>query len=155
MSLVKFKKRRPSSSLIPSSFFDTDDFFGSNLMNMGLFDDNFFNGKTTEPAMNIIETDKDFEIELVAPGFSKKDFKVSIDNGYLNISAEKSTEKEEKEKNYTCQEFSYNSFERSLLLPDTIKDEDVKAKYNDGILKFKLMKKEESKKRKPKMIEVS
>jgi HSP20 family protein len=155
MSLVKFKKRRPSTNLIPSSFFDTDDFFGNSLMNMGLFDDNFWNGKTTEPAMNIVETDKDFEIELVAPGFSKKDFKVSIDNGYLNISAEKSSEKEEKEKNYTCQEFSYNSFERSLLLPDTIKDEDVKAKYNDGILSFKLMKKEETKKRKPKMIEVS
>jgi HSP20 family protein len=155
MSLVKFKKRRPSTNLIPSSFFDTDDFFGNSLMNMGLFDDNFWNGKTTEPAMNIVETDKDFELELVAPGFSKKDFKVSIDNGYLNISAEKSSEKEEKEKNYTCQEFSYNSFERSLLLPDTIKDEDVKAKYNDGILSFKLMKKEETKKRKPKMIEVS
>jgi len=124
-------------------------------MNMGLFDDNFWNGKTTEPAMNIVETDKDFEIELVAPGFSKKDFKVSIDNGNLNISAEKSSEKEEKEKNYTCKEFNYNSFERSLLLPDTIKDDDVKAKYNDGILSFKLMKKEETKKRKPKMIEVS
>jgi len=154
MSLVKFKKR-PLTNLIPSGFFDTDDFFGRNLLDMGLFNNNFWSGKTSEPAMNIVETDNDFEIELVAPGFSKKDFKVSIDNGYLNISAEKSIDKEEKEKNYTCKEFNYNSFERSLLLPDTIKEDAIKAKYNDGILSFKLMKKEETKKRKPKMIEVS
>jgi len=155
MTLVKFKNRRPLSNLMTSNFFDAADFFGRDLLDVGLFDDKFWNGKTTEPAMNILETDTDFEIELVAPGFSKKDFEVSIDNGYLNISAEKSTSKEEEEKNYTRKEFSYNSFDRSLLLPDNIIEEDVKAKYKDGILRFKLVKKEEEKKRMPKMIEVS
>ena len=105
--------------------------------------------------MNIKETGNDYEIELAAPGFDKKDFKVTVENGCLNISAEKSDSKEEKDANYTRREFSHNSFERSLQLPDSIKDDTINAKYNDGILRFKLAKKEEAKKKKPKVIEVS
>lgn len=155
MTLVKFK-RRPLSSLMAPSFFDTEDFFGGSLLSPRLLmEEPFFNGRNIEPAMNIKENDDNFEIELAAPGFGKKDFKVSIDNGCLNITAEKSTSKKEEEENYTRKEFSYNSFERSLQLPDIVKEEDIKAKYNDGILSFKLAKKEEAKKTKPKMIEIS
>jgi HSP20 family protein len=63
--------------------------------------------------------------------------------------------KEEKEEDYTRREFSYNAFERSLLLPENVKEEEIKAKYNDGILSFKLAKKEVAVKPKPKVIEVS
>lgn len=59
----------------------------------------------------------------------------------------KSTSEEEKDTNYTRREFSHNSFERSVKLPDTIKDDAVNAKYNDGILRFKLAKKEEDQKK--------
>jgi len=146
MSLVKFKhRRRPFRNLIASDFFNTDD----------LLNDNFFNRKLEEPALNIKETNDDFQVELAAPGYSKKDFEVNIDNGYLNISAKKSSSIEEEEDNYTCKEFSYDSFERSLLLPDSIEDEKIKASYKDGILKFNLSKKEEAKKHAPKVIEVS
>ncbi|TAI48412.1 Hsp20/alpha crystallin family protein [Flagellimonas allohymeniacidonis] len=154
MSLTKFK-RRPFGNLMRSNFFDLDDFFEDRIWNSSILKDRFWNGKTMTPAMNIKETEEDFEIELAAPGFAKKDFEVTIDNGCLNISAEKSITEEEKEKNYTRREFSYNSFERSLQLPESVKEEAVKAKYNDGILSFKLVKKEEAKKQKPKVIEVS
>jgi len=135
MSLVKFRKRRPFGNLVTSDFFWT--------------------GRKGEPALNIKENDANFEIELAAPGFAKKDFKITIEDGFLNISAEKSTSEEEKEDNYTRREFSYNSFERSLQLPENIKDEEVKAKYNDGILSFKLNKKEVEKKQKAKIVEIA
>ena len=150
MSLVKFRNRRPWGNLVTSNFFDNDDFF-----NKQLFNNELWNSQLNEPALNIKETDKAFEVELAAPGFSKKDFEVTIDQGFLNISAENSHSEEEKEKNYTRKEFSYNSFEKRLQLPDSVKEEDVKAKYQDGILRFNLIKKEEAKLHKPKKIEIA
>ena len=156
MSLVKFRKRtRPFGNLITSDFFDMEDFFDNRFWDRGLVNDRFWNGRTGEPALNILEKDNHFEIELAAPGFTKKDFEVTIDEGYLNISAKKEMKREEKEEDYTRREFSYNGFERSLLLPENVKEEEIKAKYNDGILSFKLEKKEVTVKPKPKVIEVS
>jgi HSP20 family protein len=156
MTLVKFKnRRRPFSNLISSDFLDMDNFLENRLWNTNLLESDFWNGKSQEPALNIKETEDQFEIELAAPGFSKKDFEVNVDNGCLNISAEKSSTKKEKEDNYTRQEFSYNSFERSLQLPENVKEEEIKAHYHDGILSFNLAKKEEAKKQKPKKIEVA
>ncbi len=155
MSLVKFRKRRPFGNLVTSDFFDMEDFFDNRFWNQGLLNDSFWTGRKGEPALNIKENDANFEIELAAPGFAKKDFKITIEDGFLNISAEKSTSEEEKEDNYTRREFSYNSFERSLQLPENIKDEEVKAKYNDGILSFKLNKKEVEKKQKAKIVEIA
>lgn len=156
MSLVKFnRRRRPFGSLVSQDFFDMDEFFDNRVWGRELLPDRFWNNKRSEPALNIKETDDNFEIELAAPGFSKKDFEITIDDGCLNISAEKSTSEEEKEENYTRREFSYNAFERSLQLPDSVREEAIKAKYNDGILSFNLTKKEEAKKRPPKVIEVS
>lgn len=153
MTLVKFK-RRPFGNLLTQDFFDLDNFFDDRMWNKGLMNADFWNGKTVEPALNIKETDDHFEIELAAPGFSKKDFNVTIEDGCLNISAEKKLTEEKKEEEYTRREFNYSAFERSLMLPESVKDEEIKAKYNDGILSFKVMKKEEAKKRPPKVIEV-
>ena len=150
MSLVKFRNRRPWGNLVTSNFFDNDDF-----LNTRLFNNELWNTQLNEPALNIKETDEAFEVELAAPGFSKKDFEVTIDEGCLNISAENSHSEEEKEDNYTRKEFSYNSFEKRLQLPDSIKEEDVKAKYKDGVLRFNLIKKEEAKLQKPKKIEIA
>ncbi|MBC8757646.1 Hsp20/alpha crystallin family protein [Kordia sp. YSTF-M3] len=155
MSLVKFGKRRPFGNLIASDFFDSDPIFSNRLWNSDIINKDFWNGKSQEPALNVKETDEAYEVELAAPGFSKKDFEVTIDDGCLNISAEKSESKEEKEDNYTRKEFSYNSFEKRLQLPDSVKDEDVKATYKDGILSFDLIKKEEAKAKNPKRIEIS
>ncbi|WP_339839521.1 Hsp20/alpha crystallin family protein [uncultured Maribacter sp.] len=144
MSLVKFK-RKPWGNLISSDFFGNDDFSGNQL----------WNKKIDEPALNIKETKDAFEVELAAPGFEKKDFEVTINDGCLNISAEHSTSNEEKEDNYTRQEFSYNSFEKRLQLPDSVIEEDVKAKYKDGVLSFNLLKKEEAKNHKPRKVEIA
>ncbi|MFX0557874.1 Hsp20/alpha crystallin family protein [Maribacter sp. CXY002] len=154
MSLVKFK-RRPFGNLITQDFFDMDDFFDNRRWVRDMLPDRFWNGKRTEPALNIKETEDHFEIELAAPGFTKKDFEVTIDDGCLNIAAEKSTSEEEKEENYTRKEFSYQAFERSLQLPDSVKEEAIKASYKDGILSFNLAKKEEAKKLPPKKVQIA
>ncbi len=154
MSLVKFR-RRPFGNLSTQDFFDMDDFFDNRRWVRNMLPDTFWNGNTSQPALNIKETDDDFEIELSAPGFGKKDFNVTIEDGCLNITAEKEHSEEEKDDNYTRREFSYNSFERSLQLPESVKEEAIKAKYKDGILSFKLVKKEEAKKRPPKVIEIA
>lgn len=146
MSLVTFR-RNPFKNLLTPDFLD----FNTN----NLFNDRFWLKRMNEPALNIKEKKDEFEIELATPGYNKKDFEVTIDNGCLNISAKKEMSKEEKDENYTRKEFSYASFERSLQLPDNIISEKIKAKYDNGILKFNLSKKAEAKKQKPKLIEIS
>ena len=154
MSLVKFN-RRPFGNLITQDFFDMDDFFDNRSWVRNMMPDNFWNGKRSEPALNIKETDDNFEIELAAPGFEKKDFDVTIEDGCLNIQAEKSTSDEQKEDSFTRREFNYNSFQRFLQLPESIKQEAIKAKYEDGILSFSLAKKEEAKKLPPKKVQIA
>jgi HSP20 family protein len=146
MSLIKFNRKMPWFDTELSHFFDTNDFFK---------DDFWTRATSNQPALNIKETDEAFEIELAAPGLEKKDFQVSIDDGYLNVSAEKTVTDEEKDENYARKEFSYNSFKRSLLLPDTIKQEDIKATYKDGILRLALAKKPEAKIHTSKTIEIT
>src|SRR5690606_42086779 len=139
MTLVKFNNRNrlfPWNNGGLRSLLNYDPFFEDDLLE----DDSFM------PAMNVKEHDKDYEIDFAAPGFSKKDFDVSIDGDMLHVCGEKSMEKEEKDDSYTRKEFSYNSFKRSLKLPTNVNAEKkVKATYNDGILKLNLLKKEEAK----------
>ena len=97
------------------------------------------------PATNILEKKDSFQIELAIPGMSKNDFNIDIDNGFLTISSEKETSTEEKEENYTRREYNFNSFKRTFTLPETVKEEDIKAKYIDGVLKIMIPKKEEAK----------
>lgn len=156
MSLVKFnERRRPIESLMTQNLFDLNDFYGNQLWSGSPLIDDFWNVRLSEPALNIKEHDHKYKIELAAPGFDKKDFEVTIDNGFLNISAEKTENKEDKEENYTRKEFNYNSFSRSLKLPENIKEENIEATYQNGILNFDLIKKEESKKLKAKEIKIT
>jgi len=74
----------------------------------------------------------------------KKDFKVEVENNVLTISAEKKEEKKETKENYSRREFSYESFERSFTLPQDLVDANkISAKYEDGILRIAIPKKEE------------
>lgn len=97
--------------------------------------------KLPVPAVNVRETDKAFEVEVAAPGLTKKDFKITAENGLLTISSERNEEREEKEKDYTRKEFSYSAFSRSFSLPENINEDDIKARYEDGILKLDISKK--------------
>jgi HSP20 family protein len=100
---------------------------------------NFSNTNTTLPAINIKETDNEYEIEVAAPGMKKTDFKINLDKGQLFISSEKKEEKADKESgNYTRREFSYQSFQRSFAIPENLVDgEKITARYDDGILRVK------------------
>lgn len=120
----------------------TNDLFDSDFFNFN-FDNNFLKlqSKLT-PSVNITETDKEFKIEMAAPGLEKKDFKVTVDNGVLTISSEKQTEKTEEKKNYCRKEFAYNQFSRSFQLPENTMSDKIDAKYNNGILSVALPKKE-------------
>ena len=133
MSLVKFKKHRPWFPKDLANFFGDEDWFNDRFWNKYI---------QKEPAMNVKELDDSYEVELAAPGLEKDDFEISIDKGYLNVFAEKSTETEDKDDNYTRREFSYNSFKRSLMLPEDVREEEIKATYENGVLRFKLSKKE-------------
>jgi HSP20 family protein len=107
------------------------------------------------PAVNVLEQDDHFELQLAAPGMKKEDFQVKIDNGILSIQAEHKMEKEEEEETYTRREFSYRSFRRQFTLPENAKEEKIEAKYEDGILKLQIPKKEVEVKKKPKQIAIS
>jgi len=130
MTLVKFKNRRlPWYDTMFTDLLGTDRLLTNDL----LMEDKWI------PAMNIIEKKENFEIDVAAPGFDKKDFEVSIENGALCISAERKEEKEEKEREYTRKEFNYNSFSRRFSLPENVnEDEKIEAVYKDGILKLVL-----------------
>lgn len=100
----------------------------------------------TRPAVNVSETDDSFEIELAAPGLTKKDIKVDVDGDLLKISATKTTEKKEgEEKKYTLREFNFSTFERTFTLPESVDNQSISAKFKDGILSLTLAKKEEAK----------
>ena len=94
------------------------------------------------PSVNVTETPKEYKIEVAAPGLERKDFKVEMENGMLNISSEKQDEKEEKGKDWVRKEFSYNQFARSFQIPENILADKIDAKYENGILKVVLPKKE-------------
>lgn len=135
----------PSVKNLFQDFFDADKFFSPG----------FVEAITKRiPAANIKESDKKFELELAAPGFEKKDFKIEIENGILKVSAEKKEEKNEEKKNYTKKEFSYNSFERSFVLPESANENSINAGYKDGILTLEISKKEEALKKSKKEISI-
>ncbi|AXT20379.1 Hsp20/alpha crystallin family protein [Flavobacteriaceae bacterium AU392] len=137
MSLIKFNNRNklfPWNNEALKGLLSSDDFFNTD----------FFEENGLMPALNIKEVDNKFEIEIAAPGFAKKDFQITIDNGILNVQGNKSKETETSEDNYTRKEFNYNSFKRSLKLPDSIDINKMpKATYKDGILKVLLNKNKE------------
>ena len=129
------------STTFPSLF---DDFFKP--WNE-LFDNSRFWGRAaTVPAVNIIDNKNEYKVTLAAPGLKREDFKIDVENNMLTISAEKEEKKEEKDERYARREYNYTSFSRSFTLPENIKQDAIEAKYEDGVLKLMLPKKEDVKK---------
>lgn len=108
--------------------------------------DNFFDSNWPRrwdkdlPAVNISENDRNYSLEVIAPGFEKGDFKLKVDDDLLTISAESKSENKEDDKEYTRREYSYNSFTRSFRLPDNVNDVNISANYKDGVLNIELPK---------------
>lgn len=116
---------------------------------------NFAAEGATLPAVNIKETDKEFQLELAAPGMKKEDFNVAVEDDVLTISAEKEVSKEESEEHYSRKEFSYSSFTRRFNLPDSVASDKVSAKYEEGVLYLNLPKKPEAQPKPAKTIKIS
>lgn len=144
MSLIKRSEWPSLGGSLLSNFFDDDRFFSSPWLR-----------GTEMPAVNIKEHEKDFEVELAAPGYKREDFDLSIDNGLLTISAKRKEENEHKEDQYTRREFGYSSFTRSFQLPDHVDQENIQAKYEDGVLRLLLQKNEKAKLKKAKTIQIT
>ncbi len=104
------------------------------------------------PAVNIIENEKDYRIEIAAPGMGKEDLKVSInENDELVVSFERGSrgqengEAQEKKGTYLRREFSYSSFRQSFVLPDDVEKQEIAASMENGVLTVELPKKDMSK----------
>lgn len=132
MSLVKWN---PATSLFPSISSIMDDFFTDN----GDFPMPLVKGVSI-PAVNVTENKKEFKMEVAAPGFKKEDFNLEVKNGYLTITGETKSEEEKKDEQYTRREFRYNSFTRSFALPENVRENEILAKYDNGILMVTLPK---------------
>lgn len=105
------------------------------------------------PAVNIFETAEGYELDLNAPGRNKEDFKVHVENGLLTISYEQKPEAEGKEYKSIRKEFDFGSFKRTFCLDKKINADGIDARYENGILKVYLPKKEEVKST-PKQIQI-
>ena len=141
MALIRHSNWPTLGGSLLSDFFD-DDRFTSPLL------------RGSTPAVNVKETDKSFEVEVAAPGFNKKDFTISVDSGLLTVSAAISQENEKKEDTYTRREFGYTSFSRAFNLPVNTNEEDIQAKYEEGILKLSIAKKKTPEAKPKKAIEI-
>ncbi|MEM0995183.1 MAG: Hsp20/alpha crystallin family protein [Bacteroidota bacterium] len=107
--------------------------------------------------MNIKENDTNYEVALAVPGMNKEDFQIHLDNNTLTVSVEQETKNEttKDERTYSRREFSYQSFQRSFNLPKDVVDEDnISAKYQDGILSIHVPKKSEAEIRTRKQIAI-
>jgi HSP20 family protein len=94
------------------------------------------------PPVNIVEKTGSYHLEVAVPGFDKADFNVKLDGNLLNISAEKKEEVKDETTKLVRKEFSYKSFKRSFTLDEKIEATNISAKYENGILKVDLPKKE-------------
>lgn len=127
--------RKYTQSWLPSIF---DDFFDNDWMNKT---------NATAPAINVKESEKEYCVEVAAPGMTKADFDINIDgDGNLVISMEKKTEsngdgrEREKQYRYLRREFSYTKFQQTLFLPDDVDKEKIHASVADGVLAIELPK---------------
>lgn len=153
MALV-LKNQKGSFPEVISKFWDAERSLFSDFFD---FDASFPNwSKEMEvPSANVIEHEKEYAIEISAPGKKKEDFKVEVEGDYLHVSSERKEETEDKKPNYRRREFSYNYMSRSFRIPENSVPDKVVAKYENGILHLTLPKKEIEPPKEKKAITVS
>lgn len=116
---------RRTQNWLPDIF---NDFFDNNWM---------IKANATAPAINIKETESNYEIEVAAPGMTREDFIIRMENGnQLVVSMEKKQEnrEEKKEERYLRREFSYSRFQQAMILPDDVEKDKIQAKMEHGVL---------------------
>lgn len=133
------------NSWMPEVF---NDFFSNDFMTRA---------NATAPAINVKESDREYTVELAAPGLKKEDFNVNIDrdgNLHIHMESKNESKEEDKKSHYLRREFSYSKFEQTLLLPDDVDKDGIEAKVNDGVLTVSLPKLEKVAEKTVKQIEV-
>ena len=134
MTLVKFNNR-PVNRVFNSVFDD--------LLNQ--FPATWKDSSLHFPPVNIHETADAYHVELSAPGLNKEDFQVKVEDGLLTISYEQKEETRSEEYKTVRREFSQRSFKRSFTVEDQVNVDNIEAKYDQGVLKLRLPKKEQAK----------
>ena len=136
--------RRNNQEWLPSIF---NDFFDNDWM---------FKTNTTAPAVNVIENETDYKIEVAAPGMTKEDSNIHLaDDNQLVITMEKKNESKNDKSKYLRREFSYSKFQQALVLPEDVEKDHISASVNDGVLTIDLPKKtQEEKAKECKTIEI-
>lgn len=102
-----------------------------------------FENLSLMPAMDVVDDEKHFKVELEIPGMDEKDIKVAINNGILSIKGEKTTSKQDKDKNYMSREIKYGMYERNIPLPEGIDVQNASASFKKGMLWVNIPKKPE------------
>lgn len=131
MKLAKYNQLDPQ---VPASFSGMLDRFFNDSFGVAL--------KQFNPAVDIAEDEKSYEIHVAVPGVKKQDFKIDLVDGKLTISGERKMEEKKDGKNYHSLETQYGSFSRSFFIPEDVKEDKVEATYEDGLLKLTLPKNE-------------
>lgn len=124
-------RRMYNQNWLPSMF---NDFFDNDWMEKS---------NATAPAINVLENEHSYDLELAAPGMTKDDFRVSLDeNGDLVINMEKKQENNDEKKHghYLRREFSYSKFQQTMLLPEDADREKINAQVEHGVLKVNIPK---------------
>ena len=139
MTNVKFNQRPFEGSLnnlFDNLFSDLPVLFGQN-----------YDSAVTKASVpvNVKETEKGYELEFVAPGFDKADFKVNLDKDLLTVSAERKAETKDEKEKQVRREYSYRSFKRTFTLNEKIDATNINASYINGVLVLNLPKKVEVK----------
>lgn len=133
--------RKSTNHLTMDNFFDNvlNEFFGKDMPSVNAH----------LPSTNVLESKDDFQLEIVAPGWKKSDFKINLEENILTIKAEnkakKSDKTEEKQTKFIRKEFSQTSLKRSFTLPKNVDIENIAAEYTQGILRLSIPKLEEVK----------
>lgn len=126
MAILKYK--RPNTDVFSRSFDDLFNEFFTSTPNVKR--DGFI------PSVDISETSDQFEFLVGLPGLAKEDIQVNLERGLLTISGERKFENDEKDKNFHRIETKYGSFKRAFHLPDSVNEDSIVAKFNNGLLKI-------------------
>ncbi len=137
MRITRFSPIGPlDMPTLPRRFTDVlDDFFSDAVKSS--------NEESFKPGVDISEDEKAYHLEVVLPGMSKEDISINLDNNRLTISGERKFDTEKKNKQYHLVESGYGKFTRSFILNDDVREDTIDARFENGILKIDLEKKEE------------
>lgn len=131
-------------------FFNDDDIFSP----FNSFVKTVFNRDSGSGLVNVSETDKDYELDFILPGYKKDDIEINVDDNSLTVKAERDETKEDNGKSYIRKEYVRTSFSRTFSLPEDASDNEIDAEMVDGILKLKVKKVNKDEKKNIKTIEI-